>query len=423
MNILLIDDEPLVLQMLQKKIPWQEIGIDLIYTANDTRFARQLLQTFSIQILVCDIEMPGENGLDFLKWVKENISGSTVSLLLTCHDDFNYAKAGIQLGVYDYLVKPIAYPELTQVLKNAVKEYKKLYSDQQQIQDGQLWKKHLDSTIRAFWQDYFRFSGSYTPEKMNELGIPSDAGFLLISFRHIATSQTLQAHDIIALLEQQVIPAFSYLKMDFSIFSNAPQNYHIVGWNSSAQDSESIPYLYAQMKKITTELHMNQLDLYGCMNHYTSIGELIKMSAVFQKFFDQLTDNTPGFFLVDSSAQLSEQYDILSSTSLLNSVSTYVRRHLASEISRQEIADYVHLNPDYITRIFKKKAGMNLSDYIRQERLNYAKHLLKNTELSISEIALTTGFNSPSYFSSTFHKEYKITPADFRNQISGTSQK
>ena len=128
---------------------------------------------------------------------------------------------------------------------------------------------------------------------------------------------------------------------------------------------------------------MNQLDLYGCMNHYATIGELIKMSAVFQKFFDQLTDNTPGFFLVDSSAQLSEQYDLLSSTSLLNSVSTYVRRHLASEISRQEIADYVHLNPDYLTRIFKKKAGMNLSDYIRQERFNYAKHLLKNTELSL----------------------------------------
>ena len=65
MNILLIDDEPLVLQMLQKKIPWQEIGIDLIYTANDTRFARQLLQTFSIQILVCDIEMPGEMAWTF----------------------------------------------------------------------------------------------------------------------------------------------------------------------------------------------------------------------------------------------------------------------------------------------------------------------------------------------------------------------
>ena len=62
MNILLIDDEPLTLQMLQKKIPWQEIGIDQVYTANDTRFARQLLQTFSIQLLVCDIEMPGENG-------------------------------------------------------------------------------------------------------------------------------------------------------------------------------------------------------------------------------------------------------------------------------------------------------------------------------------------------------------------------
>ena len=88
MNILLIDDEPLTLQMLQKKIPWQEIGIDQVYTANDTRFARQLLQTFSIQLLVCDIEMPGENGLDFLKWVKENISGSTVSLLLPWHGSY-----------------------------------------------------------------------------------------------------------------------------------------------------------------------------------------------------------------------------------------------------------------------------------------------------------------------------------------------
>ena len=57
MNILLIDDEPLTLQMLQKKIPWQEIGIDQVYTANDTRFARQLLQSSWFVTLKCQGKM------------------------------------------------------------------------------------------------------------------------------------------------------------------------------------------------------------------------------------------------------------------------------------------------------------------------------------------------------------------------------
>lgn len=416
MNILLIDDEPLTLQMLQKKISWNEIGINQVYTANDTTFARQLLQSFSIQILVCDIEMPGENGLDFLKWVKENISKSTVSLLLTCHDDFSYAKTGIQLGVLDYLVKPISYAELTEVLKNAVREYKKLYSDQQQIQNGQLWNKHLDSTIRAFWQDYFRFAGQYASEKMNELGIPENTEFLLVAFQHITDGQNMQIQDILTILEQQLSSAFSYLKMEFSIFSNSPRSYYIVGWNSGASSSESIQYLYAQLKKITTELQMNQINLCGCMNDYAPIDKLITEASAFSHFFEEHSEDSPGFFLVDYSAQLSEQYEALTGTSLLSSISTYVRRHLADEISRQEIAEFVHLNPDYLTRIFKKKTGMNLSDYIRQERLSYGRHLLKNTELSISEIALTIGFNSPSYFSSSFHKEYGITPAEFRSQ-------
>ena len=123
MNILLIDDEPLTLQMLQKKIPWQEIGIDQVYTANDTRFARQLLQTFSIQLLVCDIEMPGENGLDLVEWAMEYARFSKdpmICIMLTCHPEYSFLRKAMQLGCQDYLLKPVDEEDLEASLKKAV---------------------------------------------------------------------------------------------------------------------------------------------------------------------------------------------------------------------------------------------------------------------------------------------------------------
>lgn len=415
MNILIIDDEPLTVEMLKKKIPWHTIPIDQVYTANDTAFARQILATFPVHIILCDIEMPGESGLEFLRWLSGNGPKNTVNLLLTCHDDFQYAREAIQLNVLEYILKPVAYGELTAILKKAAAEYESRYSEQLHIQAGQLWEKHKNSVVKACWQDFFAGSREKSPEQPDDLGISKNEAYLLALFSQRDSFKTLNSRDILILLEQQLQPVFSFIHMEFSLFSPESCCYYLIAWGKSPDNhQETLQYVFAQLKKILYSLHLNQINLCGCMHNFTDFHSLLRENQALLAFLKKQDDVKTGLFLIDTSAAVSEQYGQIISGDLFQKLSTYIHRHLAEDISRQDLADHVHLNADYLTRFFKKKTGMTLTDYIRTERLNYGAQLLKNTGLSIAEIALATGFCTPSYFSSSFKKQFGCSPADYR---------
>ena len=74
----------------------------------------------------------------------------------------------------------------------------------------------------------------------------------------------------------------------------------------------------------------------------------------------------------------------------------------------------VRLNEDYLTRLLKKQTGYGLKEYITNERMIRAKELLKNTNLSVSLIAVKSGFTNFSYFSQLFRKEVGMTPNEYR---------
>ncbi|MCA0755789.1 helix-turn-helix domain-containing protein [Paenibacillus sp. N4] len=86
------------------------------------------------------------------------------------------------------------------------------------------------------------------------------------------------------------------------------------------------------------------------------------------------------------------------------------------DLSREDIASHVYLNPDYLTRIFKKETGMSLSDYLQTSRIDYAKELLANTGQSVSDIAVASGYSNLSYFSTIFKKATGVNPVDYRKR-------
>ncbi|WP_123041141.1 response regulator transcription factor [Cohnella candidum] len=86
------------------------------------------------------------------------------------------------------------------------------------------------------------------------------------------------------------------------------------------------------------------------------------------------------------------------------------------ELSREDIASHVFLNPDYLTRIFKKETGMSLSDYLQQRRIDYAKELLAGTGQSVSDVAVASGYSNLSYFSTIFKKATGMNPVDYRKR-------
>ena len=119
MNVLLVDDDRFVIAALEKKIDWNALSITDVYTACNVTQAQTIMTQNEINICVCDIEMPGKSGLDLLSWVREN-NMDTLFIFLTSYADFSYAQKAISLSSMDYLLKPIDFSKLSQILEKAV---------------------------------------------------------------------------------------------------------------------------------------------------------------------------------------------------------------------------------------------------------------------------------------------------------------
>ncbi|WP_088832159.1 response regulator transcription factor [Paenibacillus tyrfis] len=104
---------------------------------------------------------------------------------------------------------------------------------------------------------------------------------------------------------------------------------------------------------------------------------------------------------------------------LIRKVKEYINGHPEGDLRLQTLADYVHLNPAYLSQLFKQETGTNLSDCITEARIQRAKHLLTHTDLKIYDVARLSGYQSPKHFMLVFKQQVGRTPGSFRDE-SGT---
>ncbi|WP_138750757.1 response regulator transcription factor [Paenibacillus sinopodophylli] len=93
----------------------------------------------------------------------------------------------------------------------------------------------------------------------------------------------------------------------------------------------------------------------------------------------------------------------------------YIHQHLSEEITMVDIANNVHLNADYLTRIFKKEVGVSISKYMINMKIEKAKELLENTDKSIGDIAMIVGYYNYSSFNRIFTKDVGMSPQEYKN--------
>lgn len=92
----------------------------------------------------------------------------------------------------------------------------------------------------------------------------------------------------------------------------------------------------------------------------------------------------------------------------------YIRAHYSEPLKRQELAESVSLSINHFSFLFKQYSGYSPMQYITRVRLDNAKHMLRNSSLPISEIALRVGFQDPLYFARVFAKETGFSPRAYR---------
>lgn len=105
MNVLVVDDDFTVVEVIRDSVRWDTLGVDQVYIALNVTNAKQILQEQSIDIIISDIEMPQESGLDLLKWIRTT-QLECEFLLLTCHESFVFATEAINNQAAAYLTKP-----------------------------------------------------------------------------------------------------------------------------------------------------------------------------------------------------------------------------------------------------------------------------------------------------------------------------
>lgn len=150
MRLLIVNDEVLTTDTMKTDICWEKYGIGDVLIAYNAKEAKECFNKNAIDIMLCDIEMPGENGIELLRWVKQHYK-DTECIFLTCHADFEYAREAMTLGCQDYLLIPAKYEEIGAIVKKVITRIEeKREAKQFQEYGRQAIQKKVDSAVNDY---------------------------------------------------------------------------------------------------------------------------------------------------------------------------------------------------------------------------------------------------------------------------------
>ena len=114
-RVVLVDDEPLIVEGLRRVVRWEDFGCEVAGTAEDAVQGAKLIREIRPDILFTDIRMPGDDGLTMLAGLRSEFPDMQVAVL-TGYRDFSYAQEAIRLGVTRFLLKPSKMEEIREAL-------------------------------------------------------------------------------------------------------------------------------------------------------------------------------------------------------------------------------------------------------------------------------------------------------------------
>lgn len=141
-KVFLVEDEIVAREGIRNKVNWGTAGFEFVGEAPDGEVALPLIENLQPDLLITDIKMPFMDGLQLSKILRERMPWLKI-VILSGHDEFNFAQSAVKLGVSEYLLKPITAVEIHQVLQRIAAqldqeqaEREKLKQLQNQIQDN-----------------------------------------------------------------------------------------------------------------------------------------------------------------------------------------------------------------------------------------------------------------------------------------------
>lgn len=414
MKLLIVDDQQAITESIKKGIRWEEAGVEEVFTANSADEAKLLITNFPVDVLLTDIEMPGDSGLALVRWVKEK-NFNIKSIFLTSHADFSYAREAIGLGGVDYILQPARYEEIQASVVRAceqIKEARKI-----------TWMREMEQTLQD-QKDVFL--GSMIAQA--ELGNTEGAGDVLRQILHVLNrtgeDQVLGMVQIVMKEEPREIDEWTE-GIGEKVFNNVMDEiFEDTGAEICTIFREHLYSILVICEKtgLDDSLWLQKLDrYYHFLDEKVCMAPQIYYSSIMQVTDTALTEKCCAFYtrpghrihvakgLYPETEGVRDEND-----ERIRKAEEYIHTHIYKNISRAEVAEVVYLNEEYFSKLFSKYTGWTFKDYVIKEKMKVASQLLANTNLSVSVIATKTGFDNFSHFSRTFKKLTDMTPQEYR---------
>ena len=108
---------------------------------------------------------------------------------------------------------------------------------------------------------------------------------------------------------------------------------------------------------------------------------------------------------------------------IVDTIRDYMDHHFQENLSRDDLSRLVFLNPDYLSRLFKKEMGLSISSYLIQKRIDLAKELLSTTRTPVSVISSQAGYDNFAYFTKVFKEKTGMSPNEYRKNCQSADRK
>lgn len=153
MKLLIVDDQSTVVQGLLHCTNWAAMGFTVVDTALNAVDAKASLLRQEAEVMLCDIEMPMESGLDLLDWLRQR-GMTTRCIFLTAHAEFKYAQEALRLGGFDYIMQPAPYEQVTDAVSRALDNVKEEWAALELQSRGAVFddqkKEIVETMLRGF---------------------------------------------------------------------------------------------------------------------------------------------------------------------------------------------------------------------------------------------------------------------------------
>ncbi len=132
-KVFFVEDEVVTREGIRDNVDWRAHGFEFCGEASDGETALPLLQTIKPHVLITDIRMPFMDGLQLSRIVRDRLPATKI-IILSGHDEFEYAQKAIKLGVFEYLLKPVSLQDMHDALRKVASALDQESQEQQALQ-------------------------------------------------------------------------------------------------------------------------------------------------------------------------------------------------------------------------------------------------------------------------------------------------